>query len=151
MENNMNQNTQNREELTIKFAKGLVGQPFTAKTGRECVAIKIPNEDPADKRPWESIVVAANHVHEDKFGGKGVWMKVPADGQTKVSRSELTGTDENGKNVYTTTTRMVSNAELKQMMESYKNRDRASVQDALKQPSIPGAGDKKPRENTFQR
>ena len=99
MENNMNQNTQNREELTIKFAKGLVGQPFTAKTGRECVAIKIPNEDPADKRPWESIVVAANHVHEDKFGGKGVWMKVPADGQTKVSRSELTGTDENGKNV----------------------------------------------------
>ena len=151
MENNMNQNTQNREELTIKFAKGLVGQPFTAKTGRECVAIKIPNEDPTDKRPWESIVVAANHVHEDKFGGKGVWMKVPADGQTKVSRSELTGTDENGKNVYTTTTRMVSNAELKQMMESYKNRDRASVQDALKQPSIPGAGDKKPRENTFQR
>lgn len=151
MENNMNQNTQNREELTIKFAKGLVGQPFTAKTGRECVAIKIPNEDPTDKRPWESIVVAANHVHEDKFGGKGVWMKVPADGQTKVSRSELTGTDENGKNVYTTTTRMVSNADLKQMMESYKNRDRASVQDALKQPSIPGAGDKKPRENTYQR
>lgn len=78
-------------------------------------------------------------------------MKVPADGQTKVSRSELTGTDENGKNVYTTTTRMVSNADLKQMMESYKNRERTSVQDALKQPSIPGTGDRKPKDTMPQR
>ena len=73
MENTAN-NTQKREELTIKFGKGLVGKPFTAKTGKECVSIKIPNPDPADKTPWESIVVGANHVHEDKFG-KGMWMK----------------------------------------------------------------------------
>ena len=149
MEANEKTTTQ-REELTIKFAKGLVGQPFTAKTGRECVSIKIPNADPADKTPWESIVVAANHVHEDKYG-KGLWMKVPADGQTKVSRSMLTGQDENGKNVYSNTTRTVSNKELKAMMESYKTHDRSSVKDGLAQPSIPGTGDKPAKAADIQR
>ena len=149
MEANEKTTTQ-REELTIKFAKGLVGQPFTAKTGRECISIKIPNADPADKTPWESIVVAANHVHEDKYG-KGLWMKVPADGQTKVSRSMLTGQDENGKNVYSNTTRTVSNKELKAMMESYKTHDRSSVKDSLAQPSIPGAGDKPAKAADIQR
>ena len=149
MEANEKTTTQ-REELTIKFAKGLVGQPFTAKTGRECVSIKIPNADPADKTPWESIVVAANHVHEDKYG-KGLWMKVPADGQTKVSRSMLTGQDENGKNVYSNTTRTVSNKELKAMMESYKTHDRSAVEDSLAQPSIPGAGDKPVKAADIQR
>ena len=86
-------NTPKREELIIKFGKGLVGKPFMAKTGKECVGIKIPNADPADKTPWESIVVGANRVHEDKFG-KGMWMKLPVDGQTRVSRSVITGQDE---------------------------------------------------------
>lgn len=45
-------NTPKREELIIKFGKGLVGKPFMAKTGKECVGIKIPNADPADKTPW---------------------------------------------------------------------------------------------------
>lgn len=114
--------TPKREELIIKFGKGLVGKPFMAKTGKECVGIKIPNADPADKTPWESIVVGANRVHEDKFG-KGMWMKLPVDGQTRVSRSVITGQDENGKNIYENTSRMVSNRDLKSMMESYKSRE----------------------------
>ena len=48
----------------------------------------IPNSDPADKTPRESIVVGANRVHEDK-SGKGMWMKVLADGETKVTRSVM--------------------------------------------------------------
>ena len=149
MENTAN-NTQKREELTIKFGKGLVGKPFMAKTGKECVSIKIPNPDPADKTPWESIVVGANHVHEDKFG-KGMWMKVPADGQTKVSRSVITGKDENGKNIYESTSRVVSNRDLKALMESYKTREKTSVRDALAQPAIPGSGEKKPHTADLQR
>ena len=149
MENTAN-NTQKREELTIKFGKGLVGKPFTDKTGKECVSIKIPNPDPADKTPWESIVVGANHVHEDKFG-KGMWMKVPADGQTKVSRSVITGKDENGKNIYESTSRVVSNRDLKALMESYKTREKTSVRDALAQPAIPGSGEKKPHTADLQR
>ena len=78
-------------------------------------------------------------------------MKVPADGQTKVSRSMLTGQDENGKNVYSNTTRTVSNKELKAMMESYKTHDRSSVKDSLAQPSIPGAGDKPAKAADIQR
>ena len=89
--------TAKKEEVTIKFGEGLVGKPFMAKTGKECVGIKIPNADPADKTPWEASVVPSNRVHEDKFG-KGMWMKVSADGQTRVSRSVITGQDENGKN-----------------------------------------------------
>ena len=147
---NTEKNTPVREELTIKFGKGLVSKPFTATTGRECVGIKIPNADPADKTPWESIVVGANRVHEDKFG-KGMWMKVPADGQTKVSRSVITGQDAQGKNIYEKTSRMVSNHDLKAMMESYKNRERASVKDALAQPAVHGNSDKTHRAADMQR
>ena len=121
-------NTPRKEEVTIKFGKGLVGKPFTTKNGKECVGIKIPNADPADKTPWEAIVVPANRVHEDKFG-KGMWMKLPADGQTKVSRSVITGQDEKGKNVYETTSRTVTNRDLKGMLESYKNHERTSIKD----------------------
>jgi len=149
MENN-EMNTQKKEELTIKFGKGLVGKPFTAKTGKECVGIKIPNADPADKTPWESIVVGANRVHEDKFG-KGMWMKIPADGQTRVSRSVITGKDEQGKLVYQSTSRMVSNRDLKSMMESYKTREKTSVREALAQPATHGSGEKMPRVSSPER
>ena len=46
------------EEITIKFGKGLVSEPFTSKAGKELVEVKIPNPDPADKRPWESFVIS---------------------------------------------------------------------------------------------
>ncbi len=147
---NTEKSTVKREELVIKFGKGLVGKPFMAKTGKECVGIKIPNADPEDKTPWESIVVGANRVHEDKFG-KGMWMKVSADGQTRVSRSVITGQDENGKNIFENTSRMVSNRDLKAMMESYKTREKTSVRDALAQPAIHGSGERKAPSADMQR
>ena len=149
MENN-GTNTQKREEVTIKFGKGLVGEPFTSKNGRQCVGIKIPNVDPADKTPWENIVVGANMVHEDKYG-KGMWMKLPADGQTRVSRSVITGKDENGKNIYEKTSRVVPNRELKSMMESYKTREKTSVREALAQPAVRGNEEKTPRISSPER
>jgi len=147
---NTEKSTSKREELVIKFGKGLVGKPFMAKTGKECVGIKIPNADPEDKTPWESIVVGANRVHEDKFG-KGMWMKVSADGQTRVSRSIITGQDENGKKIFENTSRMVSNRDLKAMMESYKTREKTSVRDALAQPAIHGSGERKAPSADMQR
>ena len=66
------------EEITIKFAKGLVGEPFTSKSGKEFVQISIPNSDPKDSRPWQTFVLASKDVHENKFG-KGMWAKIPAD------------------------------------------------------------------------
>lgn len=147
---NTEKSTVKREELVIKFGKGLVGKPFMAKTGKECVGIKIPNADPEDKAPWESIVVGANRVHEDKFG-KGMWMKVSADGQTRVSRSIITGQDENGKSIFENTSRMVSNRDLKAMMESYKTREKTSVRDALAQPAIHGSGERKAPSADMQR
>lgn len=113
---------QERNEITIKFGKGLMSEPFMAKTGRECVSIKIPNTDPADKTPWPSVIVAANHVHENKFG-KGMWMKLPADGEIRVYRSEVTGKGEDGRNTYRNTSSMIPNAQLKAMLESYKERE----------------------------
>ena len=77
--------SQKREEVTIKFGKGLVGEPFISRTGKELVEIKIPNRDARDHRPWESFVVSPKMVHENQYGA-GVWMKIPADGTTKVSR-----------------------------------------------------------------
>ena len=142
--------TGKKEEVTIKFGKGLVGKPFMAKTGKECVGIKSPNADPADTTPWEAIVVPANRVHEDKFG-KGMWMKLLADGQTKVSRSVITGQDENGKNIFETSSRVVSNRELKAMLESYKTHERTSVKEALAKPPVHGSNPQPLRAGDMQR
>ena len=88
-----------KQEVTIKFGKGLVGEPFTSKNGKELVEVKIPNTDPADYRPWESFVISPKMIHENKFG-KGLWMKLPEDGSTRLSRSVNAGKDENGKNIW---------------------------------------------------
>ena len=66
------------EEITIKFGKGLVSEPFTSKAGKEQVEVKIPNPDPADKRSRESFVISPKMIHDNQFG-KGVWMKVAED------------------------------------------------------------------------
>ena len=88
------------EEITIKFGKGLVGDPFTSKAGKELVEVKVPNPDPADKRPWESFVISPKMIHDNQFG-KGVWMKLPEDATFTVSRQVKTGIDESGKGIWT--------------------------------------------------
>ncbi|MCD8190267.1 MAG: hypothetical protein LUD78_08655 [Clostridiales bacterium] len=115
-----------RPEVTIKFGKGLVGEPFTSKAGKHLVEVSIPNQDADDHRPWQTFVVAPGMIHDNKFG-KGVWMKLPEDGQTKVSRPVLQGQDETGRNVWSRESRMVPNTELKSMLEAYKEKSRDSV------------------------
>lgn len=110
------------EEVTIKFGRGLMGEPFTSKSGKELVEIQIPNADPADRRPWESFVVSPKMVHENQFSN-GLWMKLPENGTTRLSRSVMDGKDAEGKPIWRKESRTVSNAELKSLMESYKTRD----------------------------
>lgn len=110
------------QEITIKFGKGLMGEPFTSKKGKELVEILIPNADPLDYRPWESFVISPKMVHENKYG-KGLWMKLPENGTTRLGRSINTGKDENGKNIWKTEYRTISNSELKALLETYKTRD----------------------------
>lgn len=81
--------------------------------------MKIPNRDPNDKTPWESFAVPANFVHENKFFN-GLWMKLPADGTTKVSRSMPHGKDDMGRTIWQNESRTVSNTQLKAMVEAYK-------------------------------
>lgn len=113
----------NIEEVTIKFAKGLCSEPFVSKEGKEFVRIQIPNSDPADHDPWQEFVLESKQVHENQYG-KGLWAKIPADGHTTVSRPFLAGKDENGKNIWDSRKRTVSNRELKEMVEFYKTRGR---------------------------
>lgn len=110
------------KEVTIKFGRGLVGEPFISKNGNELVEIKIPNADPKDSRPWESFVISPKMVHENQFG-KGMWMKLPEDGTTRLARSVNTGIDANGKKIWKTEYRNVANTELKSLLESYKTRE----------------------------
>ena len=84
MKNTPNQNSQ-ESEIAIKFGKGLA-QPFTGKDGTQYMRIQIPNRDPQDKSPWQSFVVPAKAVHENHYG-KGLWMKLPLNGSTTVSRA----------------------------------------------------------------
>ena len=110
-----------RTEVTIKFGRGLIGDPFTSKNGKELVEVKIPNADKSDTRPWESFVISPRMIHDNQFG-KGVWMKLPEDGTTCLSRMTKTG-----KPVWNRETRTVSNSELKALMESYKDKTHGSV------------------------
>lgn len=109
------------EEITLKFGKGCVGEPFMAKDGKEYVSILIPNSDENDHRPWATFVARSNAVHDDKFG-KGMWTKLPAEGHTTIRRSIVIGEDENGKRQWDTQSTKVTNRELKGMVEFYKNR-----------------------------
>ncbi|MCD7845541.1 MAG: hypothetical protein LUG57_06775 [Oscillospiraceae bacterium] len=109
-----------RAEVTIKFGKGLVGKPFTSKSGKELVEVNIPNQSPDDHRPWQTFVISPGMIHDNKYG-KGVWMKLPEDGETKVTRRVLQGKGENGKNIWQRESRMVPNTELKSMLEAYKD------------------------------
>ena len=52
-------------EVTIKFGKGLVGEPFTSKSGKELVEVSIPNPDKSDTRPWESFVISPKMIHDN--------------------------------------------------------------------------------------
>lgn len=113
-------------EVTIKFGKGLVGEPFISKSGKELVEVSIPNPDKADTRPWESFVISPKMIHDNQFG-KGVWMKLPEDGTTRISRSVRTGIDEAGKPAWGREIREVTNVELKALMEFYKDKSRGSV------------------------
>lgn len=123
---------QEKKEIPIKFGKGLVGEPFTSKNGHPLVEVKIPNMDPADKSPWASFVISPKMIHENQFG-KGVWMKLPEDGTTRISKPVITGTGPDGKNIWGRDVREVPNPELKAMLEAYKNKDRNSVLGALKE------------------
>ena len=139
------QNSERREfqTLTIKFAKGLVGEPFMSKGGKELVEITIPNSDPADKRPWQTFVLASRDVHEDKFG-KGMWAKIPAEGHTTVQRQTRSNPEAEGPSAWTSEKTVVSNADLKKMVEFYKERPRESVKEKLEQKKEESSKEAKP-------
>lgn len=136
-------NREPMEEITIKFAKGLVGEPFMSKSGTELVRISIPNSDPKDHSPWQEFVLASKQVHENKYG-KGMWAKIPAEGHTTVSRPFLAGQDETGRNIWEREKRTVPNRELKEMVEFYKTRGRgerpSAPQGREASPEGPGTG-----------
>ena len=71
-------------------------------------------------------MISPKMIHDNQFG-KGVWMKVAEDAAFTVSRSVKTGIDESGKGIWSKETRQVSSAELKGMLEAYKDRDKGSV------------------------
>lgn len=114
------------EEVTIKFGKGLVGEPFTSKKGTTLVEVKIPNADEADKTPWASFVISPKMIHDNKFG-KGIWMKLPKDDMIRIGKPVLEGQTPEGKNIWKRDYKQVSAAELKAMMETYKNKEKNSV------------------------
>lgn len=124
------------KEVMIWFGKGLVGDPFTSKSGKELVEVKIPNVDPADKRLWASFVISSKVIHDNKFG-KGVRMKLPEEQITRVSKPFVVATGLDGQRRWDRNVRDVPNTELKAMMKAYKIRnwagDRESVLGSLKE------------------
>ncbi len=104
------------QTITIKFSRKLA-RPFTAKNGKDMVAISIPNQDESDKRPWEEFVLPVQMVHSDHYGSKSLWAKIPEDGSTVLSRS-IKPSAENG--TWEREERTIDNKTLKSMVEAYK-------------------------------
>ena len=113
-------------EVAIKFGKGLIGEPFKSKNGKELVEGKIPNSNPGDKTPWASSVISPKMIHDNQFG-KGVWMKLPENGTTRIRKPVIKGEDENGMRIWENEVKEISNTELKSMLEAYKTRSKSSV------------------------
>ena len=44
MKRGKDEKTMSENVITIKFARGLLGEEFTAKNGNELIRVKIPNE-----------------------------------------------------------------------------------------------------------
>ena len=127
------ENQENKGELTIKFAKGLA-EPFTSKDGKELMRIKIPNIDPNDHSPWMSFVLPAKAIHENQYG-KGLWAKLPADGSTTVSQSVKCEGD-GGLPVWDRINTVLSNQQLKGLVESYKSREERGADTAGQKSSV---------------
>ena len=104
------------EMIKITFSRKLA-RAFTTKTGKDVVAISIPNADPNDKNPWEEFVLPVTMVHSDHYGSKALWVKLPADGSTTLSRN-FKPSVEGGE--WTKQERVVDNNTLKSMVEAYK-------------------------------
>lgn len=118
------------QEITLKFGKGCVGEEFQGRDGNRYKEILVPNPNKNDHRPWQTFVVKSNHVHEDKFG-KGMWIKLPSEGHTTLQRSVVVGEKTDGRKEWGTEKTRVSNAELKKMVEAYKEGPRESVKGRL--------------------
>ena len=104
------------EMIKITFSRKLA-RAFTTKSGKDVVAISIPNADPNDKSPWEEFVLPVTMVHCDHYGSKALWVKLPADGSTTLSRN-IKPSVEGGE--WTKQERVVDNNTLKSMVEAYK-------------------------------
>ena len=108
------------EELTLKFGKRFA-EDFTGKDGKVYKRIRIANADKEDRSPWASFVLPARMVHENQYGS-GLWAKIPADGQTTVTKPERAVNDD-GEKVWVNRQYTVRNADLKAMVEDYKTRN----------------------------
>ena len=125
------------QEITLKFGKGCLEDQFTGKDGTLYQKILVPNPDPADKSPWKTFIAKANQVHENQFG-KGVWLKLPSEGHTTLHKS-VAIENPDGTKKWGTEKTTVTNKELKQMMEAYKERNRGSIKDKIEDKKMEAA------------
>ena len=136
-----------KEEITIKFGRGLVGEPFTSRSGKTLVEVKIPNTDEKDKTPWASFVISPKMIHDNKYG-RGVWMKLASDETIRIGKPVLEGQTAEGKNIWKRGYRQIPVTELKSMMEAYRSKERSSVIEDLEQKKETAA--KQPKTKTHK-
>ena len=71
-----------------------------------------------------------------------MWIKLPAEGHTTLRRSVVVGEKPDGKKEWGTEKTKVSNADLKKMVEAYKERPRESVKGRLEEKKAEAAAQK---------
>ena len=119
----------NGEQLTITFGRGLCNYFTSKKTGKEMCAVKIPGQGEGS---WPQFVLPADRVRDSRFG-KGVWARIPADGKTTLTVSRRVEAAD-GSTAWQKESFVVTNRELKEMVEAYKRQPRRNGREEEKAP-----------------
>lgn len=109
---------QQPEMITLHFARGLVGKPFTLN-GIKLVTVKIPS---GSGKIWDRFVTDPAKIRDNRFG-KGVWMQIPAEGKTKICITTEQEPDEYGNRRYERRYKKIPNRELKARVEAYRTKN----------------------------
>lgn len=105
------------EKVTVSIAENLVGKPFHSdKSGKDLVAVKVPNEDKNDKERWATFLIDADKVSDGENGRKTLTLSAGA--SISLQRTEVI--DKDSKQYRNVDAGKISVDELKKRVEPHK-------------------------------
>lgn len=117
------------EKVTVSIAENLVGKPFHSdKSGKDLVAVKVPNEDKNDKSRMATFLIDADKVSDGENGRKTLTLTEGA--SISLQRTEVI--DKDSKQYRNVDAGKISVDELKKRVEPHKT----NIKDMVNENSV---------------